>query len=231
MFRLINEKKMRLAKQCIDYSIALIKINFAFILVLQAMKLFTGMTDIMQNQSVASYNSSSFLSYLKYVAHLWTSNSYDINLMEATKTEVINVYGQKPDELMKPLNKSEFDLSYSNLDDTSKVSSSQNNPYVTFKSFINFTQLIQYNNLKNMVKLVFVLNLNLTTLITNLIVISFLMIKKRTFTIMGVRLGKKFMRSNLVLNIVLLIVLLSINTLYLFIFNGYFKVILTLFVK
>lgn len=235
---------MRVAKQCLDYSIALIKINFAFILVLQALKLFTGMTDAIQqtnnsnnNQSLVittttsdTNTSSSFLDYLGYVARLWTSNTYDINLMEASKTEIVNVYDRVPTTNNE--NNTDFDLVYSALEDNPAANNSTNDGFVTFKSFVNFTQLIQYNNLKNMVKLVFVLNLNLTTLIANLIVVSFLIIKNNTknkkrsacFKIAGWRFGPKFLRSHLVLNLVLLIVLLAVNTLYLFIFNDYFKV-------
>lgn len=216
----------RVAKQCLDYSITLIKINFMFILVLQAMKLLIGMTDVSQqeqqdqqmrpiitNSNQSSYDnlsqySSSFHDYLKYLSRLWTSNSYDINLMEATKTEIVNVYDEPSDS---------GDVNFATDGST---------PLVTFKSFVNFTEFIQYNNLKNMIKLAFVLNLNLTTLITNLIVISYLLVNRRAFYFLGIRLGRRFVRANLVLNLTLLVLLLALNTLYLFAFNDYFKVII-----
>jgi hypothetical protein len=225
---------MKLAKQCLDYSIVLIKINFAFILVLQTMR-FLIYTDMTTQQPHALLDSStsckhtqhqqsqspqpqqqpsfeqkmrSFRSRLSNLMSSW--NSYDINQLEATKTEIVNVFDNNNDV---------------NSNETTPLLGGEP-PFVTIKSFINFTELIQYNNLKNMLKLAFVLNLNLTTLVTNLIVISYLLVKSRAnYALLGVRFGPRFFHFNLAFILTILVTLLSLNTLYLFLFNDYFKVL------
>lgn len=231
---------MKLAKQCLDYSIVLIKINFAFILVLQTMR-FLIYTDITTQQSQALLDSSTSCKHTQHqqqpqspqpqpqqqhssfeqkmrsfryrLSNLMSSwNSYDINQLEATKTEIVNVFD----------NNNNNDV---NSNETTPLLGGEP-PFVTIKSFINFTELIQYNNLKNMLKLAFVLNLNLTTLVTNLIVISYLLVKSRAnYALLGVRFGPRFFHFNLAFILTILVTLLSLNTLYLFLFNDYFKVL------
>lgn len=202
---------MKLARYCLQYSIELLKLNFYFIIVVQLVKFLLNSEN---NNTILNYEKEFFenanLTNTEPVTNVLKTNlnniflaltswySYDINQLEATKTEVINVINRNDP----------------NFEETK--------PFIRIKSFINFNEMLQFNNLKNFLKIALVTNLNFTTMLINIILISYLITQRRKlFT--NNRIGKSFLKIQLVLNIVLFVIVFMLNLFYMFIVNKYFK--------
>lgn len=208
---------MKLAHHCLKCSILLVKLNFSFILVLQLVKF---LIHSESNESLLNYennyltrrhfvpnstlkqlapNENSIQTSLKNLfVSLSSWYSYDINELEAIKTEVVNLH------------------------DASKTNESQK-PCVTIKSFINLTEMLKFNNLKKFTKIALVLNLNLTIMLINLLLVSYLIVKKRTYSFLKARFGKNFLKIQLITIMISILFILVLNLVYMCFVNKNFK--------
>lgn len=160
--------------------------------------------------SDAQNDTFTFQGMLKNVKNLlFAGESYDVDRFEATKTDIVNVVDRLSDDSTNGTQTFPY----------------LSRPYVSVKSFYNFTELIQYNNFRNMVKIAYVLNLNLTTVMINLIVLSYILIKRKRFSVLNGRYNfkREFFKMNIFINLVLLAALLVFNTVYLCLFGSYLK--------
>lgn len=208
---------MKLARYCLDNSIVTLKVNIGIIVVLECVKFLinsethktylnykndnsvNGTRELSHSKSDTNIFRSSFDNILLSLSSWYT---YDINQMEATRTEIVNVI---------------------NTDISGSSASASIQPLIITRSFINFSELLQFNNLKNMIKLALIVNLNIMCILVNMILLSYFLIKNKT-NINGIRrrcedVGKRFLKAHLVMNMVLLLVVFMINSMYILIVN------------
>ena len=197
-----------LVESCFRCSVLLLKFNFAFILCLQVVKfLLLNEANYGSEISCGNHMNSTFhpttRSVLSSLARsLSTFHSYDVNRMEATRTDLVTIYNSNS------LNAKNYDLANLIL----------NEPFIQISSFVNFTEIFQFTNLRNMIKLILVLNKNLTLVLMNIIILCFLMMNTRKRS-----KSKLVMAWNLTINILLLFFVLILNTIFMLIVNKYYK--------
>lgn len=193
---------MKLVESSLRCAIVLLKFNLAFVLFLQTVKfLITADLSKWSTQSVRDSNSTQpslgrFDSIKEFLSSLTTIYSYDVNQIEAVKTDLI-------------------DFHYENK--TSNVTGDQM-PFITISSHVNFTEAFQFNNLRNMVKLVLVLNLNVTLTLINVILVCY-------FCLSMERARKKRMRVmliNLAGNFVILVSVILLNSFLMLCMHRYY---------
>jgi hypothetical protein len=146
-----------------------------------------------QNYDQGSSNIKTLLSYLS------TFNNYDISKIEATKTDLVNFYEQ---------------LSLNN-NNSNNTNADKNKPFITIRTFFDFSEFFELNNLRSMIKLIIVLNLNLTLTLLNVVLISFLALSNED----NWRIG--FLKNNLLLNMAIFTFLLLLNSSFMLIVNKY----------
>ena len=244
---------MELARDCMKHSIRFLKLNFTCIILLQVVKLilvqenhrallnFDG--NVIRNESRASssdgdvfvkYNNQESQIYDRklnneFIVSLSSWYSYDIKQMEATKTEILNIItNRRTNELDKSAQAAAMSDGGEVLewDGPAEQPPTQTvKPIMITTSLINYNELLQFSNLKNVVKLAILLNLNLTCILTNLLIVSFIILRnaesKSSSLSSKNRSFRAYMNLNLNMNIFLFLLLLVINLVYLVILNKY----------
>jgi hypothetical protein len=201
---------MRLIESCLRCLVVLLKFNFGFVLFLQTTKLLlvndsNEYTNIPPSLSRSEFTSNNTVSQLppqndqstsSLIKSLLTFYTYDVNQIEATKVDLVNVHNW------------------------TKVADDRvdSKPYVTVSSSIKLNEMFQFNNLRNMIKVILVLNLSLTIILINLIILCYLALTRSKPNSLG-----KLVSSNIVLNLILLVFMLVLNTTFMLMMNKYQK--------
>ena len=225
---------MKLADLCLRYSIPLLKLNFSLLIALQVVKILLDTKDTkktvlsckiddsfdvntyeLENFNIGKLNDDSRtvddekfndLLNLKNANKIRikdksilisSASNFDLNQFRSNRTETISIFNEDP---YNP-----------NLDSTRTV--------FTTTSRINLTELLEFNNFRNLIKLAIILNLNLACLLTNLMLISYLITKKTK--LYHRKFGRYFLMSHLYLVLSLIISIISINFIYILISNKF----------
>ncbi len=160
------------------------------------------------HQATSSYIDGFIACFKKYFVSFISTFTYDVKQMEATKTEIINFV---------KLNEPAISLA--------KNQDSNLNPAIISESYINFSELFQFSNIKHIIKLTYLFNLNLNCILINLALLSYFLVKlkKNRSQKVGDFFGKNFFKLNLLLVNFLFVVLISIDSLYMLFLNSSFR--------
>ena len=220
---------------CFKYSFLLLKINFIFIIIFQVIKLTLNNNDYQlsfdddqsSSSSPVSSSSSSSSSLWKNLTNLiisfdlnkWKSfvdslavpTTIDLNSFEATKIEEIKLVNSSSSSAES----SDIRQGINNIDDL----------FLITTSYYNFTQYLMFNNLRLIIRLAFIYNLNLNSILINTILISFYVNRQgqgcqltdydsnnKTKSI----ISYSFSKFNLILNNLFLFLILVFNLVYMF---------------
>jgi hypothetical protein len=209
-------------------SIVMLKFNFGFILFLQTVKFLLGKdtaallaapppTSIQTNSHATLFNTSSFPMQLQqksvtitndvagFLASLLDFYTYDIDQIEATKTDLIKIYDSK----------------------TKTAAGEQNKPYVTVSSFLNLNEMFQFSNLRNMIKVILAMNLNLAIVLVNILILCHLLLRRRPSRVSTKRAGMStlglVLSGQLVMNLTVLVFMLVLNTAFMLLIHKHHR--------
>jgi len=215
---------MKFAFFTLKYSVFFLKTNFIFMIFLQIIKL-----SLNKQQSNSALNNSEFFQtdqqphiaetdtnyfdlfkscFKKFFTSFISTFTYDVKQMEATKTEIINFVKLNEPTIQSANNRG------ANL-----------NPSIISESYVNFSELLQFSNIKHIIKLTYLFNLNLNCILINLALISYFLvkIKKNKSRRIGDFFSKKFLKLNLFLVSILFIVFILTDSLYMLFLNSSFR--------
>ena len=208
----------------LKYSVFFLKTNFIFMIFLQGIKLFLNkqhtnsglnVSEGAQDQSnhliesTSNYFYAFLINFKKFLLSLVSTFTYDVKQFEATKTEIINFV--KIDD--KP------QLIFGNKQDANL------NPTIISESYVNFSELLQFSNIKHIIKLTYLFNLNLNCILVNLAIVSYFLVKRKKYKLQNVGnfFSKRFLKLNLLFVNVLFIVLILMDSFYMLLLNTNFK--------
>jgi hypothetical protein len=207
----------------LKYSVFFLKTNFIFMIFLQGIKLFLNKQNINSGlnsskgapdqsnhfiESTSNYFYAFLVNFKKFFLSFVSTFTYDVKQFEATKTEIINfVKIDKPQVILDNKQDANF------------------NPIIISESYVNFSELLQFSNIKHIIKLTYLFNLNLNCILVNLAIVSYFLVKQKKYKLQNVGnfLSKRFLKLNLLFVNVLFIVLILTDSLYMLLLNTSFK--------
>ncbi|RMZ97861.1 hypothetical protein BpHYR1_014787 [Brachionus plicatilis] len=174
------------ALNCAKTSIVLLKANLAFILVFELLK-YSSPNANLEKKSAESYEKGfttrndslkkhdSSLDLLSRLTWLYTLNSDKIDI---TKIDYVQFM---------------------------KNTSDQTKPIIKLKTLINMSEIIEFNMVKNCIKMALVFNINLTTILVNILLLSYLIVNQK------ISKNGFFFRVQLCINLFLFLTIIPFN--------------------
>lgn len=196
----------------LKYSVFFLKTNFIFMIFLQITKFFihnqtSNYSTVNTPQDLFTPKQQNESSIVKtFLTSFMSSFTYDIKELEATKTEILNIV--------------KVNDNYNDQNDTSRQA--QLNPTIVSESYVNFFELLHFNNLKHIIKLIYIFNFNINCILINLMLISYLLVqlKKKATKRSSGSFEKKFLKFNLILIHFLLLTLVLVDSIYMLFINS-----------